>query len=284
MNSPNLFIVGMPRSGTTSLYSYLKQHPEVYLSILKEPHFFSPDLTYVPVFTNEEKEYRSLFSGVCKEKIIGEASVWYLTSKVSAEKIKTYSANAKIIIMLRNPADMLFSLYNLYLRTGNEDCLSFEDAWNKSHLRKNGTSLPDNVYFPEGLVYNDIGFYYDKIKRYQKIFGKKNIKIVVFEKFINDTNNEMNAIMNFLEINSKVLLEYDLDKVNRIIAHKCMIQLRNSTAEIRQKVKQKNGKIHLGTKRQIFLKATRLKILDYFKQDILKTSRLIDIDLGLWLK
>ena len=283
MHYPNFFIVGMPRSGTTSLYSYLKQHPEVYLSILKEPHFFSTDLTSIPVYVKDENEYLGLFNSVKNEKIIGEASVWYLTSKVAASKINAFSPESKILIMLRNPADMLFSLYNLYIRTENEDADSFEVALEKIDQRRKGYQLPEKSYFPEGLMYTDIGLYFEKIKRYINIFDSRRLKVVVFEKFITNPLSELQSIMEFLQISKTYPIELDLKKAKRIISEKVISQLKNSTKEIREKVRIKNGKTHLGSKPIPFHRETKEKLLQYFSDDIYKTSQLLNIDLQYWL-
>jgi len=283
MHYPNFFIVGMPRSGTTSLYTYLKQHPEVYLSILKEPHFFSTDLTSIPVYVKDENEYLGLFNSVKNEKIIGEASVWYLMSKVAASKINAFSPESKILIMLRNPADMLFSLYNLYIRTENEDADSFEVALEKIDQRRKGYLLPKKLYFPEGLVYTDIGLYFEKIKRYINIFDSRRLKVVVFEKFITDPLSELQSIMEFLQITKTYPIELDLKKAKRIISEKVISQLKNSTKEIREKVRIKNGKTHLGSKPIPFHRETKEKLLHYFSDDIYKTSQLLNIDLQCWL-
>src|SRR5262249_53369576 len=127
MNKPNFFIVGAPRCATTSMYTYLKQHPQIHLSLLKEPLFFATDLTIQPLAVTDEASYLGLFADAGDARRIGEGSVFYLLSKRAAEEIKRFSPRAKIIIMLRNPIDMMHSLHALYLRTGNED-LDFEEA------------------------------------------------------------------------------------------------------------------------------------------------------------
>ncbi len=110
------------------MYDYLKQHPEIFMPERKEPNFFGTDLGLSPYFIRDEKEYLSLFSGARNEKRVGEASVLYLFSKLAATEIKECNPAASIIIMLRNPVDMIHSLHSQYVYNGWEDIVEFEAA------------------------------------------------------------------------------------------------------------------------------------------------------------
>src|SRR5882672_7839349 len=127
IEKPNLFIVGAPRCGTTSMYDYLKQHPDVFMPEVKEPHFLGTDLTSSR-FIRDEGKYQALFATAKNEKRIGEASVWQLYSKIAAYEIKEYSPTARVIIMLRNPVDMMYSLYGQHIFSGDEEISDFEEA------------------------------------------------------------------------------------------------------------------------------------------------------------
>ena len=117
----NTFIVGAPKAGTTSLHYYLQQHPEVCMSAIKEPNFFTAanvsDLYYdVDPILNED-DYHLIFSDL-KKKVVGEASVSYLYYPLIADKIFEYNPKAKIIILLRNPVQRAFSHYLMDKRLG----------------------------------------------------------------------------------------------------------------------------------------------------------------------
>jgi len=101
MRKPDFFLVGAPRSGTTSLYTYLKQHPEIYVAIQKEPHFFGSDLTPLPGGIREEDLYLSLFAGAGDRRRAGEGSVYYLSSQQAPFEIQAYAPGARILILLR---------------------------------------------------------------------------------------------------------------------------------------------------------------------------------------
>src|SRR3712207_1803805 len=124
MTMPNFFIIGAQKAGTTSLYHYLKQHPQVYMSPVKEPFFFNheigpdgevlkerfggPGRSRNPKFANLE-EYCTLFEAVRDEEAIGEASVLYICVPGTAERIERYAPGAKAIALLRDPADRAYS-------------------------------------------------------------------------------------------------------------------------------------------------------------------------------
>ena len=110
-NLPNFFIVGAAKSGTTSLAEYLKQHPEIFMSEFKEPHYFLPEGAMASNYYGTWDNYMSLFKDVRNEKAIGEASTGYLYYPESARMIINRIPDAKIIISLRNPVEMAFSLY-----------------------------------------------------------------------------------------------------------------------------------------------------------------------------
>jgi len=146
---PNFLIVGAPKSGTTSLYYYLKEHPEIYMSKLKEPHFFSKECKNLPFRGPKDEslgstkymnltweDYQNLFKGAITYKAVGEASADYLYYfKCSIKNIKKYLGNPKIIIILRNPIERAFSAYLHMLRDGRE-YLSFREALHMEEERK----------------------------------------------------------------------------------------------------------------------------------------------------
>jgi sulfotransferase family protein len=81
LKKPNLFIVGAPRCGTTSLWSYLKDHPDIFMSAEKELYFFDSDLWAREAWAPTLEQYLANFSAATDERIIGEATPSYLRSK-----------------------------------------------------------------------------------------------------------------------------------------------------------------------------------------------------------
>ncbi|MDY7020400.1 MAG: sulfotransferase, partial [Cyanobacteriota bacterium] len=89
MRMPNFLMLGTPKAGTTAIYNYLKQHPQIYMPPFKEPHFFSFEGEQKPHWGIQTLEdYQALFQEATSEQIIGEASTWYLYSQTAAERIR----------------------------------------------------------------------------------------------------------------------------------------------------------------------------------------------------
>ncbi|MCI0470063.1 MAG: sulfotransferase [Candidatus Aminicenantes bacterium] len=198
---PNLFIVGAARSGTTSLWRYLKSHPGVFMpgdQLEKEPAFFSG---LKRSRFKKPEQYLKLFENAREEHVrVGEASTAYLTDADSARRIYEYNPQAKIIIMLRNPARRAYSLYNWMVQEGYEYAKSFETALELEKIRIN-KKIP-NYFEPEyyyNYLYFNSGLYYEQVKRYLDLF-KERVLTIKFEDYIKDFSNEWRKICAFLEI------------------------------------------------------------------------------------
>ena len=282
-SKPNFFIVGMPRSGTTSLYTYLKQHPDIYLSLYKEPHYFGKDLTQNIYCIRGEEVYRSLFEQAEDKKRIGEGSVWYMTSKTAAAGIKKFNPAAKIIIMLRNPIEMMYSLHGLYTRTGNEDVTDFREALAIQPDRVKGLRIPETCYFPEGLFYTEVAAYQDKIRRFADVFGMDNIHFIIFDDFAADTARSYHDTLRFLEVDTNFRAEFDLKKASAVVRPMVLHQLRHAHPEVKEKLSIKTGhRAHQGPKRSSLPPELKSHLQNLFKEDIEKTSELIHRDLTHW--
>jgi len=280
---PNVFIAGMPRSGTTSLYTYLKQHPDIYLSVYKEPHFFGKDLTQNAYSIQDEAVYYSLFDRAAGYSAVGEGSVWYLTSRTAASEIRAFNPSAKIIIMLRNPVDMIYSLHSLYVRTGNEDSTDFGEALDRQQARENGESLPSGCYFPEGLFYTRVAAYYEKIKRFTDTFGMEGVHFVIFDDFAADTARSYREVLDFLGVDTGFRAVFDLKEADVSIRKRVFNEIRHAHPEVRKKLASKTGlRAHKGPRREKLSPELIARLRSLFKEDIEKTGRLIGRNLTHW--
>ena len=152
MKNPNLFIVGAPKSGTTFLYYYLKQHPDIYFPNFKEPHFFGSDLIRRNgAYNLSLDEYQDLFK--TDKKIIGEASTFYIFSKDAPEEIYNFNPKAKIIIMLRDLVDLVHSLHSQFVFSGDEVIEDFTQALELEDSRLSGNSIPNQTTVVNKLFY-----------------------------------------------------------------------------------------------------------------------------------
>jgi len=216
MKKPNLFIVGAPKCGTTSMYNYLKQHPEVFMSSLKEPHFFGTDLVSSN-FIREKEKYLSLFSNATDEKRIGEGSVWMLYSKVAAAEIKEFSPEARIIMILRNPVDMIFSLHGEHYFWGDENIRDFKKALMVEEKRRQGLKIPVQSKVKFGLLYREIAKYDHQVERYLRVFGQDNVKVIIFDEFKHHTERIFSDTCQFLEIDSRFKPEFKIVNARRVV-------------------------------------------------------------------
>jgi hypothetical protein len=206
-------MVGAPKCATSALYQYLKRHPDIFMSDPKELNFFSTDITSNSVIKDEE-HYLSLFTEAKGYKLIGEASVWYMYSKVAAHNIHTMSPDAKIIAMVRNPVDMIYSYYGQRRFNGTEQIQNFAEAIKAIPSRKNGKLLPNNPHPIKGLYYLDIARYTDQITRYIDLFGKENVRVIVFDDFKADSRKVYSETLEFLGLDSEIKHELpDNEKV-----------------------------------------------------------------------
>jgi hypothetical protein len=200
MRKPDFFIVGAPKCGTTAMYEYLRQHPEVLMPRRKEIPFFGSDLSFSRRSTTDMEEYLSHFSEAMDEKRVGTAFVWYLYSKRAATEIKEFCPTASIIIMLRNPVGMLHSQHSQFLYNGNEDIADFEDALDAEEDRKQGLRVPNNVLLIEGLFYRETVKYTQQVQRYLDAFGWENVHFIIFDDFRSDTVEVYKKTLRFLGV------------------------------------------------------------------------------------
>jgi len=211
---PNLFIVGASKCGTTALYNYLRLHPKIYFCDIKEPKYFGSDLPFKSDrYGNKLERYLELFIHAGKHKIIGEASTNYLYSKKAAFEIKKFNPNAKIIIMLRNPVDQIYSRYSQLFSLGIESLLNFEDALK---IEKHRKKLSKKNKYIRLLLYRNIANYYEQVKRYYDLFGKNKIHIIIFDDFIKDTAEVYKKVLDFLKIDNSYRPDFIKLNTNRV--------------------------------------------------------------------
>ena len=193
---PNLFVVGAPKAGTTSLYHYLNQVQEIYMSKVKEPNFFSVKTVgekHLVKPIRDKKKYLRLFDEGKNFKYIGEASPTYLDDSEAALLIHQVSPKSKIIICLRDPVERAYSHY-LMIQGNRRTNLNFSEQ-----LKKEMTKNPD-INLPNLRL--QVGFYSKWITMYLEIFGKSQVKILIFEEFIKNPKQTMEEILSFLNLKS----------------------------------------------------------------------------------
>ena len=197
--SPNLFVAGVPKAGTTSMHAYLDQHPDVLMSSLKEPYYFAKDLA-IPWKVRDLEEYLGLFSKRRSVRYSGESSPLYMYSETAARRIHEFNPESRIIVLLRNPVDMLNSLHGQFLYTDNEDILSFEEALDAQEPRNRGERIPRNCAEPRVLQYLKIADFVPQLDRFLEHFGSEQVETVFFDDLKEDPTGTYRRILRFLEL------------------------------------------------------------------------------------
>lgn len=203
MLKPNLFIAGAPKCGTSSMYYYLGAHPDVFMSERKEPRFFGADLELREGFCiRDELEYLELFRGGEGKRYRGEASVFYLYSQSAASEIRSYDPNAKIILQLRDPIDMIVSWHHHSVATGNEDLRDLAVAIDAEADRREGRRLPRDVWYPAGLQYTALVDYAPHVERFFDAFGRDRVHVLLFDDLAADAASSYRAVLEYLEVDT----------------------------------------------------------------------------------
>lgn len=205
---PNFLIVGAAKSGTTSLYAYLKQHPDIFMPEWKELSFFTGD-TFTPLHKAKKPQYYySVFAKAKNEAAVGEASTSYLYDEAAAGIIKEKLGNIKIIIVLRDPVAMSYSLYNHQLRKEGETIESFEDALKKEESRRTNAEFRKKCYgWHANYYYYHRALYYNQVKRYLDTFGKDKVLIILFQELTGETLRVVQGVYRFLGVDDTFVPE-----------------------------------------------------------------------------
>jgi hypothetical protein len=196
---PNFFIVGAPKCGTSSLINTLRWHPNVYVPLSYEPQFFSTDFKDVIDYTTDS--YLELFSGVSeKQHAVGEKSVIYLYSNVATKNILEFDADARLIVMLRNPVDLLHSWHAQLYYSFLEDIEDFTAAWEAQEKRARGELIPPRCAIPFALQYREIGMLGKYVKKLLTDAPREQIKIIFMEDFHKDSDAVYRESLEFLQV------------------------------------------------------------------------------------
>jgi hypothetical protein len=298
---PNFLVIGAAKSGTFSLFNYLRQHPQIYMSPVKEPKYFAfsegeklnlngpGDMAANRRVTTDLESYCKLFEGVTDEVAIGECSPSYLYCQEAPERIKNVLPDVKVIAILRNPVERAHSNFLHLFSTGREPLNSFEQA-----LKAEEERIKANwEYF---WHYKNQGFYYAKLKHYFDIFDSKQIKVYLYEDYQSDPMMLLKDIFTFLNVNSNfvpnIAERYHVAKVPKSLAFHNLVARPNPVRLLLQTILSTKWQKKIGRavkklnqsniKPEIDPLVKNKLILEY-REDIIKLQDLIRQDLGNWL-
>lgn len=208
MKRPDFFVAGAPKSGTTALSEYLRQHPNVFFSEPKELNYFCEDFDGHRMI-RDRAAYEAMFADAGAEHSrVGEGSVLYLYSAVALEGIRDFNPDARIIVMLRNPVDMIPALHQQFLAALYEDEPSLERAWSLQSARAQGRHIPRLCRQPELLAYRRIGRLGEQIDRLWKVFPREQTLVILFDDFVADTRKVYREVLDFLGLDDDGRTEF----------------------------------------------------------------------------
>jgi len=197
---PDFFIVGAPKTGTTSLHHYLRQHPGVFMPAVKELNYFGSDreLRNTPRLTLDE--YLSVFTSAPAGVRIGEASVSYLRSNVAAREIAEFAPGARAIAMLRDPVEVMHALHTELVFLGSEDLADFGAALEAEADRREGRRIPPAANNPRAVLYREAVAFAEQLQRYFDALGPDRVQVIIFDDFKADTGAAVRGTFRFLEV------------------------------------------------------------------------------------
>jgi Sulfotransferase domain len=200
MRVPDFFIVGAPKCGTTALASYLRDHPDLYLSRVKEPNYFCFDAPALRGIYDRPDAYDRLFARARPEHLCGEASTAYLFSDAAVPAILESNPAAKIIVLVRNPLDMVVSHHSQKLHNFEENEPDFEIAWRLSPERAHGRKVGPRCRAPRYLDYQSIGRLGEQVSKLRKLVPADQLHVIVFDDLRDDARATYRATCRFLGV------------------------------------------------------------------------------------
>lgn len=301
MKKPNFFLIGASRCGTTALSEYLREHPRVFMCQPKEPGYFAEHLPYPRFrFARTEEEYLNLYKRATDEHLaVGEASAIYIYYPDAIRRIRAFNPGAKIVAMVRNPVDMVYSWHSLLLYWFEEDEKDFRKAWDLQELRRRGERVPKRCRDYRVLLYRDVARFGDQIEHVYSIWPREQVRVYLLEEFSADTEGVYEDVLSFLGVPSDGRTEFPRINENKQHRNRLLARFAAQPPEIWLKtsmiVKRLTGIEHFGILERLMLRSAkkanrppldpefRADLVEVFRDDVLKLSRLLNRDLSHWL-
>jgi len=196
---PTFFIAGAPRCGTSSLAAYLDVHPRVFMSKPKEPHHFGADLE-IRSRIAERQAYLKLFEGAGDVQHAGEGSVLYMYSRSAPAEILDLSPAARVVIMLRDPLEMVPSLHAHNLLLNYEDLTDLGQALEAQADRRAGRRVPATCIPPLALQYVHLARFSEPVHRYREAFGPDRVRCILLEDLRREPERTYAEVLDFLDL------------------------------------------------------------------------------------
>jgi len=305
MTMPNFLVIGGARCGTTSLHYYLGEHPDIFMASHKDCRFFAMGDEPMPAYLEEDEPararfdamrrdavltpeaYRALFDEVADETAVGEATAFYLYHPRAPERIRRTIPDARLVAVLRQPAERAYSHYLARVRNGSID-RSFEEVLDAE-------DPADERVWAGQFHFIREGFYYRNLKRYYDLFPADQFRIFLFEELQGEPERLVRDICRFLGVRDDVPLDVAIrynaagrpksQAINRLLMRRNPLKSavkwlipQSLRTRLRFRVMQKNAA------EAEMAPDVRKRLIDVFRDDILRLQDLIGRDLSHWLR
>jgi 1,2-diacylglycerol 3-alpha-glucosyltransferase len=296
---PNFFIIGAPKSGTTAMSEYLRSHPHVFFSKVKEPHFFDRDNS--TCLKIKLDTYLSLFSQADpgRQTAIGEGSSGYLFSKVAVAEILKFNPFAKLIVMLRNPVELVQSWHCEMYFEGVENIREFETAWNMEKQRRLGRNIPSSCWERQKLFYSEWGKLGDQMERLFSRVDRRQVKVILFDDFLHDPRLTYESVLAFLGVPLDGRTNFEPVNESRCLKQAWLQRRVACAMNYFRRFRAATG-LHLnlgsGLSQRLFLlnskparrnpisPSFRAELENFYRDDVQKLSDLLGRDLSGWVQ
>lgn len=292
MPAPNFLVIGAGKSGTTSLYHYLRQHPQVFMCPVKEPNFFAlegrePDPCRQwragPEVTDWDS-YIRLFDGVGNARAIGEASTSYLYTPQAPERIHHYLPDVKIVAILRNPVDRFYSSFVMMLQDNSSTVTKSDDV-----LRIIEQRTSDE--FRHAL---NGGFYAMHLARYFGRFEARQIRVFLLEDLRRNEREILDDLFHFLNVETHAAVSTPIFNAGGLYRNAFVRALMGKPNPIRFAVRRwlpgpMRGRLSESLRKRVLVRPPPLPrplrnlLLEEYREDIARLEQLIHRDLSHWL-
>jgi hypothetical protein len=299
--TPNLFIVGAPKSGTTALASYLGSHPDVFVAG-KELSYFGTDVEFLTTKGGRWRigydAYLEWFARAGDARFRTDRSVFYLYSSRAAAEIHTYDPGSRIIALLRNPVDQMHSQHSEMLFQGEEDIASFGPAIAAEAQRKRGDLVPRGCQKVFGLFYRDLAHYSDQVERYLARFGRDQVCVLLYDDLVADPALTYRQVLEFLDVDPGHRPEFGVVNANKVVRSprvrdllrqappglrrlgRMVVPHERARATLRRRAHVLNTR---GRVRPPMDPELRLRLTEEFAPEVHRLEGLLDRDLRAWL-
>jgi hypothetical protein len=300
----SLFVVGAPRTGTTSLSKALASHPQICFSKPKETHFFLRPFGGESMEEVRRRYESAFFHGLNEHhRCVAEGSVSYLYDPQAIARILAFDPDAKFVVGLRNPLELLPSYHAQLLYTMDEDVQDFARAWALQGRRLRGEQIPPRCRDSRLLLYAEVGRLGSHLQRLIEVAGWERCFVYLFEEFRSEPLRIYKDILTFAGLPDDGKLEVrhknrsrsfkssrlqpfvmnppaPLARMIGLFSDRGHARLRSMVRPLRRRLKRMNS---APAARAPLPPELRQELRDYYRQDVLALERLLQRELG-WLR